>query len=350
MSNLAPIQTKSAKVVRPHKAIISAQLDARTVLTQSPWEFVSLWLKREKQPEALILWNQAREFHEVARGLSLQSAPLLLYYSFMNAAKSLLTAKSVPFNPHHGIKRHDVRGMVRTIKLSNEGIKIKAAGVLPALSKYLQESETSVNHTLKEILFNLPYIHRTYCLTYRSQRDMFVPLTDCRFVFDPKSGETFFSGRISSDFPLKGVQSRLPATLQMLPSIDKRALRSVASVRLTSPLHPNLADLKQLAILNSQLRLDLQYINATQTLWYAKLVVPGSKRISRYPITLTLAAMHRLSEICRYRPLEMHSFMSSQENWLLSEFIQSAPDQFLDAIASELTGYQFLLPNVRPPN
>src|SRR4051812_26852549 len=52
-------------------------------------------------------------------------------------------------------------------------------------------------------------------------------------------------------------------------------------------------------------------------------------------------------EICRYRPLELASHLSGQKNWLLSEFIQMSPVQFIDEIASELTGHQFLMPNVR---
>ena len=57
--------------------------------------------------------------------------------------------------------------------------------------------------------------------------------------------------------------------------------------------------------------------------------------------------MHRLSELCRYRPHELAAHLAGQKNWLLSEFIQQSPNQFIDEIASELTGHQFLVPNVR---
>src|SRR5258706_16062598 len=101
MPPLIPVRSNEGRILKPHKAILSAQFDARTVLTNSPWEFVSLWLKRQDQRNALILWNQAREFHDVSLGLSLQSAPLLHYYSFMNAAKALLTQKGIRYDPHH---------------------------------------------------------------------------------------------------------------------------------------------------------------------------------------------------------------------------------------------------------
>jgi len=103
-----------------------------------------------------------------------------------------------------------------------------------------------------------------------------------------------------------------------------------------------------MAALNRQLRSDVVYIAGSQTLWYIKVAAAGGRPLNRSPLTLTLAAMHRLSEICRYRPLELAAFLRGQRNWLLSEFALMAPEQFLDGIAAELTGHQFLLPNVRP--
>jgi hypothetical protein len=345
---IIPLQASTGRILGPHKAVQSARYDARTVLTNSPWEFVSLWLKREGRREALILWNQAREFHEASSGLTLQSVPLLHYYSFMNATKALLTAKGIAFDPIHGIGADNLRGVSSKIKLANEGVRIRQNGVLPALSGYFGEVEARRNHSLKELLFNLPYVHRTYCLTYTSQRDMFVPLKDCMFVADSVTGEAFFRANVSESFPMRKLQNRLPPTFVREPAVGPRALRSTAHIVLHRPRRLTPADLNKIATFNRQMRIDVHYINAAQTLWYLKLRETRPRRLERLQLTLTLAAMHRLSEICRYRPLELAAFMSSQENWLLSEFVQSSPGQFLDAIASEMTGYQFLLPNIRP--
>ena len=54
--------------------------------------------------------------------------------------------------------------------------------------------------------------------------------------------------------------------------------------------------------------------------------------------------MHRLSEICRYKPMDLTSFLDGQKNWLLSEFIQLAPGQFIDELAAELPGINFWYP------
>jgi hypothetical protein len=38
-----------------------------------------------------------------------------------------------------------------------------------------------------------------------------------------------------------------------------------------------------------------------------------------------------------------------QKDWLLNEFVATAPAQFLDDIACEMTGHQIMTPNVRSP-
>jgi hypothetical protein len=57
--------------------------------------------------------------------------------------------------------------------------------------------------------------------------------------------------------------------------------------------------------------------------------------------------MHRLSELSRYDPLSLRVHLDRQHNWLLSEFISVAPRQFIDEIASEITGCDFMVPGIR---
>jgi YaaC-like Protein len=334
--------------VNMHKATVTPVWKARTVLTNSPWDFVTLWLKREKKGKALFYWSQAREFANASTGMPVQSSPLLHYYTFMNAAKALLVAKGILFDEMHGVRAHNIRGTSKKITLSNEGVKIMQKGILPSLSSYLGECEISSIHSLEELLFNLPFIHRTYCLTYRNQSDLFIPLTDCCYAFDSTTNQAYFKANLSSNFADARFIKRLPSVLIADPNgLDIRAIRSTESVTITDHRLKFPADIANIELLHKKIRADLQYINGAQTLWYAKAIVTGPTRLERSPLTLTLAAMHRLSEICRYRPIELSAFLDGQKNWLLSEFIQMAPGQFLDEIASEITGYQFMIPNVR---
>ncbi|MYZ53057.1 YaaC family protein [Malikia spinosa] len=346
---MADLITINGRELKLHKATTSPQLGARTVLTNSHWEYVSLWLKREHKEAALFYWQQAQTFSDAAAGLPVASAPLLLYYSFMNATKALLSAKGVPFDEHHGVRSHNMRGPSSKIALSNEGIRVLQRGIAPALSQYLGEAETVLTHSLEELLFNVPCIHRTFCLTYRNQQDLFIPLTDCRFIFDAASATGYFSAMLSRDFTgIKFIRRLPPSLVADVSANDGRTIRSQASVPLGSSKLSDNAEVLAITALLGTLRPDLNYLAGAQTLWYAKAIVRGPKRIQRSPLTCTLLAMHRLSEICRYRPMELASFLSGQKNWLLTEFIRMAPYQFLDEIAVEITGQQFMIPNVRP--
>jgi uncharacterized protein (UPF0332 family) len=345
---MIPLRLKE-RDVGPHKGVVKPLFGERNVLTNSSWIFVTLWLKRNKKNDALFYWEQAYEFHKASVGLPIQSAPLLLYYCFMNAVKALLVAKGIPFEEHHGVRAHNMRQPKSKVSLSNEGVRILTRGIVPSLSSYYREAEKSSIHSLQELLFNMVFIHRTYCLTYTSQPEMFLALANCTYAIDDENGQVFFRADFASNVLLKNAVKRLPIQFRADSSLGDRAIRSVGSVSWTHPARPTETERADLALLNGNLRRDLHFINAAQTLWYVKMVISRPKRIQRQLPTMILTAMHRLSEICRYRPLELASYLSGQKNWLLSEFIQMSTVQFIDEIASELTGQQFLVPNVRVP-
>lgn len=344
--SIAAVKLKRREI-GPHKAIVAPLLNSRSVLTNSPWTFVALWLQRNRKPQALFYWEQAQEFHKVSVGLPLRSAPLLLYYCFMNAVKALLVAKGVSLDEMHGVSAHPkvVPGVKRTFP--GEGVKIHTNGILPSLSAYYGEAETAKTHTLRELFFNMVFIHRTYCLTYSSQKEMFLPLANCGYVYDTRTKEVFFKADIEKNIPFSPAVKKLPPTFAAAPVIGPRAIRSVATLVWRKPGRPTVANVQELIDFNRTLRQELHFINGAQTLWYLKTPATGPSRLRRQLPTLILAAMHRLSEICRYQPLQLESLLDGQKNWLLSEFIQMSAIQFIDEIASEMTGYQFLVPNVR---
>ncbi|UGX89845.1 YaaC family protein (plasmid) [Bradyrhizobium barranii subsp. barranii] len=347
--SIVAIRLKGREIA-PHKAVISPLLTSRTVLTNSPWTFVALWLKRNRKPRALFYWEQAEEFHRASVGLPLRSAPLLLYYCFMNATKALLAAKGVSFDERHGVSAYPkvVTGGKRTF--AGEGIKIHTNGILPSLSTYYGETEASSTHTLQELLFNMVFVHRTYCLTYSSQKEMFLPLANSGYVYDTRTKEVFFKANIANNIPYLRAIKKLPAGFVAAPIIGPRAIRSVASLSWRRPGRPTATNVHDLIAFNRSMRQELHFINGAQALWYLRSRVAGPKLLDRQLPTLILAAIHRLSEICRYQPLQLESLLNGQKNWLLSEFIQMSADQFIDEIASEMTGFQFLVPNVRAPS
>jgi len=334
--------------IKPHKATISPDFSARNVLTNSIWEFVSLWLKKKNQLDALLFWDQARYFAKASQSLPVQSSPLLHYYSFMNAAKALLVSRGITFSEHHGVRAHNMRPAGSGIDLSNEGITILAKGILPSICDYFQDQEANKIHSLKDIFLNIPWVHRTYCLTYPTTSDLFISLRDCEYSFDTVTSRVHLSAKIGGDFSINDIHTYLPKAFGRIGGNGD--IESTDYAQLSSGPEVTTSEINKMIALNLGIRKHLSFINGTHVLWYLKVASPGNVIINRSVIPLTLAAMHRVSELCRYRPRELNEFLSKEENWLLTEFINMASDQYFDEISSEITGHQFLPPNVRAPS
>ena len=84
-----------------------------------------------------------------------------------------------------------------------------------------------------------------------------------------------------------------------------------------------------------------RYIRGSKRLWYLKRTelqnAQGPEVINLSDLTINMAAMHRVSEIARYKPEQLNRLMKSKENWLLHEFIAQALDQFIGELAAEIT-------------
>jgi len=328
------------------KAVRDSDFRMKTVLTLDPFDYVDLWLRREKKDEAQHYWRQAGSFHRAAHGLPIEASPLVLYYCFMNAAKALLASKGIKFKPNHGVGQHPMRGPSGKVVFSNEGIKIKPFGIVPELIAYFHESEASLTHSLEDVLYNIVCVHRTFCISVTNKVERFVPLKNSSFVRDRATGEVRFVAEIVDGIKWTDYKKRLPPEVAGVIG-GAPAIRSVSSIYWATVDRPNDTELDSLRRLNTELRRSIHYINGAHTLWYLK--TSGTFAIDRTPITLTLSAMHRLSEICRYKPSQLRSYLDGPRNWLLSEFVAMSPAQFLDEIACEITGHQIMIPNVRVP-
>lgn len=328
------------------KAIRNPDYRMKTVLTLDPFNYVDLWLRREHKYEAQHYWRQSKNFYRAAQGLPIESAPLILYYCFMNAAKALIASKGLVVNPYHGVGPHSMRGSNSKTVLSNEGILIKQNGIVPSLISYFNELEVSRTHSLEDVLYNIVCVHRTCCLSYANKIERFIPLKDPKFVRDQVSGDVRFIAEIVEDFDWPRYRRYLPPEVMEVVS-NAPSIQSTSHIQWTTLDRPTEPELGQLCQFNASLRHAIHYINGAHTLWYLK--TTGAYAIDRTPVTLMLAAMHRLSEICRYKPSELRSLLEGSRNWLLSEFVAMSPSQFLDEIACEMTGHQIMIPNVRIP-
>lgn len=332
--------TYNNKPLTLHKATVHPEFNERTVLVTSTWDYVALWLRRRRKADALFFWEQARHFHDATLALPKVSAPLTAYYSFLNATKALLLANGVSVGDYHGVTGETLPGKT---SLSHEQVELQAGGVLGALAKFLGEPTKGELLLLKNVLYNLVYVHRTFSLTFKSAPELFVPIKRPRIVRSNTTHESWFCGELEGKYARQSTVKSLGKHFERDASVtDAFVVRY--KPRFNWEPRKKVASLTRYLAYHKKLRARLQYIHSPQRLWYIKRAgaLPGLE--SRSSLVLAFAAMHRLSELSRYSPDCLSRHFEGQHNWLLSEFISVAPIQFIDELSSELTGLEFMIP------
>lgn len=336
------------------KATISPDFKTKTVLTDSTWSYVEIFLKQIKGDNAkaaLFYWEQARNFYEATKTLSKVSAPLTTYYCFLNATKALLTFKNINFNLKHGVSGQRKDGH---FLLQNEIVTIKPKGVLSGLCNYFGEpiKNNEPQYNLKDVFYNLSFIHRAFQLTFESPYypDLFVPIIRPRFVFDKYRKVGWFEAQLEPEHSTQRTMSNLIGF-----SVDRKYdNRLYYTIRRNKTFKwdcknnkPNLASLTDFNKYHLKIRRQLRTIYGPNNLWYIKRTNLANNIIDRSSLVLIYATMHRLSEIARYEPQGLKKHLEKNHSWLLSEFISKAPLQFIDEISSEITGNDFRVTGFR---
>jgi hypothetical protein len=328
----------NGKPLTIHKAITDPNFNEKRVLVNDPWDYIDLWLKRKKVQDARFYWNQARSFYTATRVLPKDSAPLTAYYSMLNAVKALLRVKNVPFKERHGVS-----GVTADSYSSpaSEKIVFLGGGLLPDLCRHLGEDHQPTTYSLRDLLYNIPYIHRAFNLSYRSIPELFLPIENPRILRSGTTDDAWFCADVKGPVDAAKLHKKLPSQWEQdVAFSDKFVIR--AQKRFAwDPGKPD-ESLAAYKDYHEKIRRNVFYINSNRELWYLKLNVRG--RIERSSITVSFAAMHKLSELARYSPKRLSRLFDGNFNWLLSEFITSAPVQFIDEIACEMTGDALMPP------
>lgn len=338
--------TIDRKALQLRRAVISPAWKDEKVLTSDIWTYVDLWIRRNaKGSDAQFYWQQSRDFYRAAQGLPVTSSPLTLYYCFLNAAKTLLSAKNIPFSDLHGVSGHKTASKA---SLSNEKIIFKTMGVLPALASYYGEPANG-NYTLKELLGNMSFVHRAYCLSY-SEPYHFFSIFDPVFVKAHGSSEAWISFSMEPRFDDKRVLATLPPGFEKNATFpDDLVIRKRRRFRWKSGSNYRKENLTTLTNYHKKLRRDLTYVAGADR-WYLKRRHSSVVSVDRHATTLIFSAMHRLSELSRYDPIRLSRILDTHRNWILAEFVKSSPTQFLDEIACEITGQEIYAPGIHVGN
>ncbi|MBB3066662.1 YaaC family protein [Limibacillus halophilus] len=331
-----------------HKAIQHTNFEAESVLSNDPWLFVELWLKRNGKADALAYWLQARRFADATKTLGIEAAPLTLYYSFLNATKALLEVRSAVHGTTHGVTGE--RPASAKASLANEKVTFLSGGVLPALCRYLGESPNKHEYSLKELLWNLPFVHRAFRHTFTSAPELFIPLEKACYVSHDGTSEAWFEAMVIPRYADGRILQSIPGLFETFEHAGNTFVRREKRfkwIKGRSDKREKSQALVRLGNYHSTTRRIVVPISGNRDLWYLKKNSTQNKLAERHELSIAFAAMHRLSELSRYDPRGFDRHLCGNANWLLTEFIEHAASQFIDQISSEITGFQFWKPGIR---
>jgi len=325
------------------KPITNADYNGKTVLTDSAWEYVELWLKRQpiqQVKEALFFWQQAKYFYSASECLPRNSKPLTSYYCCLNATKTLLCINGIDVhNISHGItqSRHENEA---SNALDKAEVIFLGGGVLTELSRFLGEDVTKKRLVIKDLLYNIPCIHRTFAITYSGTTELFIPIKNIEFVREDTTSKAWVQFSVDSRYANdRALQYLPPGYKKTIKKGDANYYLRKENARFKWDIHTPIDErLSNLTAYHKKVREDLHYIYGDARLWYIKKDIPSNTHIiHRNALTLIFAVMHWMSELVRYNPQKFEKYMRSKQNWLLHEFIEKALYQFIDEISCEIT-------------
>lgn len=369
-----PLHQKG-RVLRLSKAYTDQDFVKPTVLTDDVFPYVTFFYASHSKAMKFInqankvnygnpnqykydfYWNQAETFYRAAKMLPFEASPVAAYYCMLNAAKSYLSYSSATadefvgeFGMHGILEDNNDSGE----DLSNILVKHKQKGVFPLFAKKLDSDFNLIwpcgkeSYSLKSLLYNLPFVHRAYMMTYSTRdkkvEELFLPLAagDMPKFFKANDGKAYLTVDLEKRHFL--------ANAQTLPNVVVTSLHSDFDVlngngfRLIDKYGAkyNQSSISgEIKSNTNRYRKEFAYIRSSKRLWYMKRSqlsgTSDAKVINLNTMTINMAAMHRVSEIARYKPEQLNRLMKSKENWLLHEYISQALDQFIDELASEIT-------------
>jgi hypothetical protein len=326
------------------------------VVTSDPWAFLRyrarIALPKEAARRVSSYVDQAFDFFESAANPRTSSRPLLYYYSFLNLAKVFVLLKGtrqLPLLFKHGIS--DPKANVKK-RLRFEGQRVQLAGRAHDHSEFFPEFLNAFGTTLASgahsfrvirLLSQIPGIHRTSCMVL-DHPPRFCPVEALHFY--SKDGQVWATLKINpSD---KDVSSSLP---KIRSSRRFRALFSQVEgsddqiwFETNSEAGQKKGTDKAIGRLCARLREVGFYAILTQK-GYRYYLGNFAPREVLPQLCAIHAVMFYLGSITRYKPHYFDAIVSRGYDWLVAEFLETQPTQFLYLLSSHAAGAEVIKPH-----
>lgn len=304
------------------------------------WEYIIMKrtnLRSSTRHFLQTLLEQAQYFYETAVAAPIKSQPLLYYYSFLNFAKIIIAIKNrydETLSYQHGIETQ----VDSTTNFTNAEISIKQLNPRSKISvaKFFCDAmgDTFPAYPMKlkiaDCMRACVAIHRTYCEIFK-ENEMYYRLDNIKLE---KSGKNLIYKAVVHKCN-DNIQRQLNA---LGYNINKKNGEFHFQESYTMPNYNVTRD---------------SYYNFSQTLknkglWY---YISGddfrtyvsTDTNTRYSMeAMIYCVMFFFGSVTRYHPYFFDSILNKEQKWMVSEFLNTLPKQFLYLTTSKATGITVL--------
>ncbi len=324
-----------------------AYLQHGRLVASNPWTCMAGFAKQtivdaRKRGRIIAFLEQSEDFYRAASNPRISSKPLLYYYSYMNLVKAFLVCHN------HNISRaiHGLmdpkENITKKLTITSQKVAVNNKDSGPRIQTYrtlVEECGFSVpvrprRMKLVDLLEQVVGVHRTVCHTLR-RRQRFFPIAEIAFEYDRSNKDVWVAFHVkhvelavNQDAP-REIAANMSAFEEVeSPNTDFRRFESVMIKRYSrSPRDV-------LGALVKEVKCDI---------W--SLLRPGGYQffVSSIPVSIRLAqiasnyqAMFYFGSVTRYRPDDFLKLLEGKHGWLVEEFIDTQPLQFIYLLGSGL--------------
>lgn len=299
------------------------------------WDYVIKKASNERKKEDFLrsLLEQAKHFYITAEASPVKSQPLLYYYSFLNFSKIIinLSAKHGSRKMYmHGItEKHNSKFSHSTITKQEKKTNIVqvAHELVSIFDPNITTSSTTIK--VKDLLNHCVGVHRSYSEIY-NQAEVFFRLDNPSLYKNGK--ELIFKAEVkcsSTDLSaLSALGYSITQDKELFFYTEKALMASYAPTR------------KDYANLSAAIQ--------TKGIWYfignsGYTMYLSNSVTGRYSQeSIVYMTMFYLGSITRYHPYMFDEIFSDKEQWLMSEFLNTQPKQFLYLATARVLGQSVL--------
>jgi hypothetical protein len=318
------------------------------VLTSDVWGFLrhqvsTAGLSEEAKGKALAFWRQAREFFAAAQESLSASRPLLYYYAFLNVVKAYLLCcdkEEILRFARHGLKeaKGNIGDRFRFEDQELETVQREGeVNVFPLFVEAL-EGETPGEGRLKvlELLEEVPGVHRTFVQVARRGR-IFMPVKEWRLENCGGGVRArLFTEKNDQDVrdTMHQVREAWCDLLDEQRSDDGRGIKDGEErVEWVTKPEPGQGE-EAVGRLAAKIREKGVWVVLTDRGYRTYI---AARR--RFPQLATVfAVMFYLGSVTRYRPYLWGELEQGDYGWLVTDFLETQPMQFLYGLASTWAG------------